>query len=183
MIFPVLQQSCRLNGLYLPTVDNLKIAKMRKAWLLFLPLILALSGCGKDPVSCTDKDPSEEDAAMLSYMAANGITGTRHSSGMYYQIINPGSGQVPTALSTLYVTYLGRQIGNNQIFDQQNDPRSTGFRLNSLIQGWQIGLPLVQEGGVIKLVIPSKLAYGCQGQGGIPANSPLYFEITVVDVQ
>lgn len=156
---------------------------MRKAWFLLFPLIFALGGCGKDTENCVDKEPSEEDAAMLTYMTANGMTGTRHSSGMYYQIINPGAGQVPTGFSTLYVTYLGRKISDNQIFDQQNDPRSTGFRLNSLIQGWQIGIPLVQEGGVIKMVIPSKLAYGCQGQGGIPANAPLYFEITVVDVQ
>jgi len=51
-----------------------------------------------------------------------------------------------------------------------------------LIAGWQIGLPLIHKGGEIKLIVPSSLAYGC-GNGPLPANSILYFDIHLVDVQ
>ena len=61
-------------------------------------------------------------------------------------------------------------------------PTQTGWTLGSLIPGWQIGLPLIQKGGEIKLIVPSSLAYGC-GSGPLPPNSVLYFDIHLVDVQ
>jgi hypothetical protein len=67
-------------------------------------------------------------------------------------------------------------------FDQQADSSKTGWILGSLIPGWQIGLPLIHKGGEIKLIVPSSLAYGC-GNGPLPANSILYFDIHLVDVQ
>jgi len=66
-------------------------------------------------------------------------------------------------------------------FDQQTDASKTGWPLGSLIAGWQIGLPLIQKGGKIKLIVPSSLAYGCGGN--LPANSILYFDVHLVDVQ
>jgi len=59
----------------------------------------------------------------------------------------------------------------------------------SIIAGWRIGLPKIQTGGHIKLLIPSAYAYGCQGvqnnQGVqvIASNAPLYFDVTLVSIQ
>jgi FKBP-type peptidyl-prolyl cis-trans isomerase FkpA len=70
---------------------------------------------------------------------------------------------------------------DGRVFDQQtNAIKPAG--LGTLIAGWQIGLPLIQKGGEIKLIVPSSLAYGC-GNGPLPANSILYFDIHLVDVQ
>ena len=55
--------------------------------------------------------------------------------------------------------------------------------LSDMIQGFQIGLPLIQKGGTIKLIIPSSLAYGCNGIGAVPGNSILYFDVELTDVQ
>ena len=57
------------------------------------------------------------------------------------------------------------------------------FNLGGVIMGWQIGLSLLQKGGVIRLIIPSSLAYGCRDNGSIKANSILYFDVELVDVQ
>jgi FKBP-type peptidyl-prolyl cis-trans isomerase FkpA len=72
---------------------------------------------------------------------------------------------------------------NGQVFDEQLTPNATAWELKGLIQGWIIGIPLIQEGGHIKLIVPSSLGYGCDQYYSIPGNSVLYFDINLIDVQ
>ena len=155
---------------------------MRKIVLisgLILPALF-LAGCIKDK-SCQAKTVQSEDAAMLSFISANGITATRHSSGMYYEIVTPGSGATPTINSSVSVMYVGK-LTDGTIFDQTTTATPL-YAVTAFITGWQLGLPLISKGGVIRLVIPSSLGYGCTQAGAIPANSILYFEVGLVDVQ
>lgn len=163
----------------------IKQNRMRTFCFIILPtLILALNiGCSKNNNNnCTTITPQSEQAQIIAFANANGITATGHSSGLYYQIIDPGSGITPTLYSKVYVKYTGKLI-NGTVFDSQTDASQTGWSLNNLITGWQVGLTLIQKGGSIKLIVPSSLAYGCLGSGPIPPNSILYFEIELVDVQ
>jgi FKBP-type peptidyl-prolyl cis-trans isomerase FkpA len=147
-------------------------------------VVLVVNACSKKTgSSCTNVDPATEASVLEAYAAANGITTTKHSSGMYYQIINPGSGTSPTVYSRIYIEYTGKKL-DGTVFDSQNSAINTGWYLNSLIAGWQIGIPLLKKGGTIRLLIPSALAYGCTGAGsGIPANTPLDFSVRLVDFQ
>lgn len=147
------------------------------AAILFIPSCLKNNN---EP--CTPNTPASEATAISSYAATNSINGTFHSSGLYYEITNTGSGATPTASSKVYVTYTGK-LTNGTIFDQQTVAANTGWTLGGLIPAWQIGLSLIQKGGSIKLVVPSAMAYGCTGAGTIPANAILFFDITLVDVQ
>ena len=147
---------------------------------LFSIFLFSQSSCVKDTV-CKDKTVQSEESTIINYAATHGITATAHSSGLYYQIINPGSGATPTSSSGVKVKYTGKLM-NDQIFDQQTTAAVGPLGLSGLIKGWQIGLPLIQKGGTIKLIIPSSLGYGCNGFGSVPGNSVLYFEIELVDV-
>lgn len=132
---------------------------------------------------CQNKSIDSERAAIQAYATANGITATAHSSGLYYQVINPGSGVTPNSNSKVFVTYTGKLLDGTQ-FDAGTTPvTGGGWTLSGLISGWQVGLPLIQKGGSIKLIIPSSMAYGCQGAGTIPSNAILFFDITLNDVQ
>lgn len=144
-------------------------------------LMFLNGGCSKND-ACRDKTVQSEQAAILAYASANGITGQLHSTGIYYQVTNPGSGVTPTPYNKVFVTYTGKRM-DGTVFDSQSNATLTGWTLGGLIQGWQIGLQLIQKGGSIKLIIPSSLAYGCQGVTGIAGNSILYFDVTLVDVQ
>jgi len=160
---------------------------MKKEALIFsltLTILLVIGGCDKANQEgvCSPKTPQSEQAEILAYASANGINATAHSSGVYYQVINQGSGAVPTVGSRVYVKYTGKLL-NGTVFDSQTNSSMTGWVLGNLIPGWQIGIPLIQKGGYIKLIIPSSLCYGCNGSGPIPANSVLYFEIELTDVQ
>jgi FKBP-type peptidyl-prolyl cis-trans isomerase FkpA len=150
-----------------------------------LILVILDTGCIKDN-TCSPKSVTSEAPQIQAYALANGINATAHSSGLYYEVINSGSGTTATANSNIVITYTGK-LTNGSIFDQQTTPNNTTanppWPLNQLIEGWRLGIPLIKEGGHIKLIIPSALAYGCTGKNSIPGDAILFFEIELVDVQ
>ena len=150
--------------------------------ILVFPLIVAINnGCVKDK-SCKPNPVANEVSQIQAYVAANSITATAHPSGLYYEIVTMGTGAKANASSKISITYTGRFM-NGQIFDEQLTPNVKAWALNGLIQGWMIGIPLINEGGHIKLIVPSSLAYGCEQYYEIPGNSVLFFDIHLVDVQ
>src|SRR6185503_18339386 len=180
-----------LRVVMLSSLLFIKRNALKKTVLPLLLFFLVASGvsCLKKSIACTPKSPASEAAQIQAYCTANGITPTIHASGLYYQIINQGSGTTPTMSSRIVITYTGK-LSDGTIFDQRtvpNNTQATGpespWAVTQLIEGWQIGIPLIQKGGRILLVIPSSLAYGCAGYGAIPGNSILFFDITLVDVQ
>ena len=166
-------------------LDNQKTTAIiyMKQFLLALACVFALSACKKNE-ECEAVSPATEEAQILAFCTANGITATKHSSGLYYQVITAGTGGSPSVSSRVYVKYIGK-LFNGTVFDQQDNHTLTGWYLGDLIDGWKIGIPLIQKGGKVKLVVPSSLAYGCRGSGdgSIPANTPLYFEVDLVTFQ
>lgn len=147
--------------------------------LSLLMLVFTQPSCIKD-TSCSSKTVASERSTMLSFAADNGLTVTEHSSGLMYQIVNPGGGQRPTIYNTVSCTYTGSLL-NGTVFDSQTTTPVT-FPLNGVIAGWQIGIPLISTGGTIRLIIPSSLAYGCKGYGSIGPDEILYFEVHLNNV-
>ena len=151
---------------------------MRLMNLVFsIILALVLTGCSKkgNEGGCTTV--AEDDAKMQNYISDNGITATKHASGMYYQIIEPGSGATPTINSTVKANYIGKYTNNTSF-----DSGVASFSLTGVIEGWQIGIPLIKQGGKVKLIIPPYLAYGCYDYRGIPGNSVLVFDVELLEV-
>ena len=105
-------------------------------------------------------------------------------SGLQYKIITEGHGKSPKATDTVLVNYRGTTIDGTE-FDssyKRNEPIS--FPLNGVIPGWTEGVQLIKEGGKIQLYIPSNLAYGSRGAGGVIApDSTLVFDIELLKVQ
>ncbi len=133
---------------------------MIKAILLKLRLVLlvlvvfgSVHGCKKD----SGVNQGEIDRGLIeAYILENDITGEFTSTGLFYKIIEPGDEVYPGLYSTVTVTYKGVTL-SGQTFDEGS---FITFKLNKLIIGWQEGLQLIGEGGKIKLIIPSKMAYG-----------------------
>jgi len=150
--------------------------------------LVVTAGCGKGSdstgsSSCTDLPVTSDSSALLSFAKTNGITSLQDTIGLYYQIISQGSGATPALGSKVFITYTGTFM-DGTIFDSTTNASKTGFVLGDLIRGWQYGLPKIQVGGRIKLLIPSAYAYGCQGYGSaIPPYAPVYFDISLVSIQ
>jgi len=145
---------------------------------LFL-LVGAFSSCKKE--LSPEKQAAKDDSLIVDFIAKNSILATKHSSGIYYQVITPGAGTLVSVNNTVYVTYEGKLL-NGSVFDKSTS--TINFPLSNVIAGWQIGIPLIKKGGKIRLIIPSGLAYGNQSPGdGIPKNSVLDFTVELIDVR
>lgn len=127
------------------------------------------------------KLPAYEDYVIQEYLQKNGMTGfSKTTTGIYYKISTPGTGSPITADSTVTAKYTGKLL-NGTVFDKSEAGAS--FLLNGTIQGWRQAVPLIKEGGNMRIVVPSSLAYGMAGNANIPAFSPLDFDITVTEVK
>ena len=152
---------------------------MRKVFVGCLIVILCSAGCKKDK-GCEPVAPEAEQPQIEKFVTDNNLVSMKNYRGIYYQIVDLGYGATPDINSTVVVTYTGKFLNGN-IFDEKASADS--FQLNKVIEGWQIGLPLIKKGGRIKMVIPSAYAYGCVGNGPIPPNAVLYFDVKLEDVK
>lgn len=104
-------------------------------------------------------------------------------SGMQYEIIEEGSGPVPTANDKVRTHYHGTLI-DGTVFDSSIDRGQTAtFGVTQVIQGWQEALQLMPVGSKWRLYIPYNLAYGERGAGGqIGPFATLIFDIELIEI-
>ena len=99
-----------------------------------------------------------------------------------------GTGAAAVSGSQVTVAYTGwlydsaRPDGKGSQFESNTN---FSFRLGTgaVIRGWDQGVPGMRVGGQRRLVLPPDLAYGSRGQGPIPPNATLVFDITLNAVQ
>jgi peptidylprolyl isomerase len=105
-------------------------------------------------------------------------------SGLRIQDLKIGDGPSPTPGQMVTVHYTG-WLENGTQFETSRTGKPAQFKLGgNLIKGWNEGLATMKVGGLRKLIIPSKLAYGAAGSPPkIPPNSNLTFEIELLDVK
>lgn len=119
------------------------------------------------------------------YLEANAkrdeITSTE--SGLQYEVINSGSGDKPSASSTVRVHYHGTLI-DGTVFDSSYDRgQPAEFPVNGVIKGWTEALQLMVVGDKWKIHVPHDLAYGEQGAGAaIGPFSTLVFDVELLDI-
>ena len=122
---------------------------------------------------------------MVALVALSCITGAfagteTLSNGAKITMVKEGSGPSPKATSFVSVTYKGT-FADGRVFDQSTSPIQ--FPLNGVISCWTEGLQKMKVGGTAKLECPANTAYGARGAGPIPPNTPLNFEVTLLDVK
>jgi FKBP-type peptidyl-prolyl cis-trans isomerase FklB len=130
-----------------------------------------------------DKLKAEKDAGvafMETNKAQEGVT--ELPNGIQYQVLKEGNGPKPAATSKIKAHYRGALL-NGKEFDssyKRNQPFTAS--LNALIKGWQEVIPMMPVGSSWRLWIPSNLAYGDYGTGGIPGGATLLFDIELLEI-
>ena len=107
-------------------------------------------------------------------------------SGLRYQIIQKGDGVKAEKGKTVSVHYKG-QLLDGTVFDssyKRNQPIDFPLGVGQVIPGWDEGIGLLNVGDKARFVIPSHLAYGSRGAGGvIPPDANLIFDVELMDVK
>lgn len=128
------------------------------------------------------KANAELGAAYLAENAKRGEVKVT-ASGLQYEVLEEGTGATPTANDRVTVHYTGKLI-DGTVFDssvERGEPAT--FGVTQVIPGWVEALQMMKAGAKWRLFIPSNLAYGPNGAGGvIGPNSTLIFDVELLKI-
>ncbi len=105
-------------------------------------------------------------------------------SGLQYEVLTMGTGEKPTATSTVKTHYEGRLL-NGTVFDSSYDRgEPISFPLQGVIKGWTEGLQLMPVGSKFRFYVPYNLAYGERGAGKlIGPFETLIFDVELLEIE
>lgn len=154
--------------------------------LVLFALLVTAAGCGGDaePAGEVAVGGPPEEMNFAPELEIDLSQMQQASSGLYTRDVTVGSGETATPGNAVAVHYTGWLPDGTQ-FDSSvgGDPFVFDLGAQQVIQGWDEGVAGMREGGVRQLVIPSELAYGPSGAGGvIPPNATLVFRVELLDV-
>jgi len=140
----------------------------------------------KDFKGSKEKREAEEKAKQESELNKVAAGFDKTESGLRYKIIQKGSGSKAEKGQKVSVHYEGALL-NGQVFDssyKRKSPIDFELGVGQVIPGWDEGIALLNVGDKARFIIPSNLAYGEAGAGGvIPANATLLFDVELMDVE
>lgn len=105
------------------------------------------------------------------------------AGGILYKVTEQGSGTVSPRLDNVVSVHYRGTLMNGREFDnsyERNCPEA--FRLNQVIEGWQIALQQMHVGDKWIIYIPYTVGYGNRASGPIPAFSTLIFEVELLGI-
>lgn len=123
--------------------------------------------------------------AGKEFLAENGkrVEVKTTPSGLQYEVIKEGDGPMPTAADQVVVHYTGKLIDGTVFDSSENRGVPATFGVTQVIPGWVEALQLMKVGSTWRLFIPSALAYGPQGAGGIIGpNQTLIFDVSLLEI-
>lgn len=160
---------------------------------IFAAALVGCSGGSKEPAA--DNTPAGTYGNTTSKTNALGGNPTPAPAGAVSELkvedVKPGTDRPAEDGDMCTVLYRGTLKDGTEFdgnMDAQTNPRTDKdpfvvvVGMGQVIKGWDQGLKGIKVGGVRKLSIPSKLAYGDQANGQIPANSDLFFTVKCLDI-
>lgn len=154
--------------------------QMLKKYTLYcfalLGTIVLLSACEKEYESIESVD----DAKIQAYIKQNNLTMTKDATGFYYQVLEPGSGDVVLNKDSIFFNLNVQSLtGTNYFATAQytNEATYLGYITPS---SYRLALQGIKRGGKVRVILPSYLAYGKNGSGSIPSNEIISTTINVL---
>ena len=133
-----------------------------------------------------EKREAEEKAKQKELLDSVAAGYDETASGLRYQILQKGEGKQATKGAMVSVHYKG-QLLDGTVFDssyKRKQPIDFDVGVGQVIAGWDEGIQLLKVGDKARFVIPSNLAYGEAGAGGvIPPNATLIFDVELMNVK
>jgi len=142
----------------------------------------------KERQQMMEQRKADEQTQIAKYIADNKITAKPESDGIYILERKKGKGKSIKAGDSVEVSYSGTLLNGNLVETSDHGAERTTFTLvygkDTFIKGFDDIIKNLEEGGSVKALIPSALAYGEQMQSSlIPPYTPLIFTVEVVKVK
>lgn len=118
------------------------------------------------------------------FLAENNIEATTTETGIRYNITQEGEGEYAKPGDRVTVHYSGTFMDGSKFDSSYDRDKPFIFVLGQgdVIPGWDEGIALLNKGAKATLYIPSSLAYGSRQNGSIPANSILFFDVELIEI-
>jgi len=124
----------------------------------------------------------KENAWLATHAKVQGVKTT--ASGLQYEVLQAGTGAKPALTDTVKVNFAGTLVDGTSFANTNEGGEPVVFPLQEVIPGWSEGLQLMPVGSKYRFTIPSKLAYGADGAGGvIPPFATVIFEVTLISIE
>jgi FKBP-type peptidyl-prolyl cis-trans isomerase FklB len=128
-----------------------------------------------------EENKKQEEAFLAENKKKEGVHTLE--SGLQYKVLKEGTGAKPTVYDNVTAHYRGTLIDGTEFDSSYKRNQPATFSVNGVIPGWAEALPMMKTGSKWQLFIPSKLAYGAGGAGGVvPPNAMLIFEVELLSV-
>jgi len=128
-----------------------------------------------------ERNLAEGEAFMAENAQRPGVVTT--PSGLQYEMLVEGTGEMPDISDTVLVHYQGTTIDGTVFDSTMIMGAPIEIPLDMVIPGWSEGIRMMREGGRAMLFIPPHLAYGDRGAGGIiEPNATLIFEVELISI-
>jgi FKBP-type peptidyl-prolyl cis-trans isomerase len=123
----------------------------------------------------------KKDGAVYLAKAEKEKGAVKTASGAIVISEKEGTGATPTPSDKVKVHYTGTLV-SGRVFDSSAQRGPAEFPLNGVIKCWTEALQKMKVGGKAKVVCPSDIAYGANGNAGIPGNAVLTFQVELLDI-
>jgi len=129
-----------------------------------------------------ETNKKEGDAFLAANKSKEGVIAL--PSGLQYKILKEGAGPKPVATDSVVCNYRGTLINGTEFDSSLKRGQPATFPVGGVIKGWTEALQLMPVGSKWQLFVPSDLAYGERGAGGvIGPNSTLIFEVELLSIK
>jgi len=110
---------------------------------------------------------------------------TTTDSGLQYLDLSVGDGRSPESGDLVTMNFIGSLPDGTVFANTQTSgkPITVQYDRGQLLPGWEEGLGRMKAGGTAQMVLPPELAFGPQGYGSIPPNTPIILEVDLLSVE
>jgi len=152
----------------------------------FVGAIMILSSCKKDYESIETIDGSK----LEQYIASNNLQVTKDPTGFYYQIVNPGTGELYKNTDSVLYHFVIKSLAGKVFYDTHTDADNIGTLVgysnviigSKSVPALRTAIQNLAPGGTANILLPSQLAFGRNGESSInvPSNEPVIFSLTTL---
>ncbi|RZL18680.1 MAG: hypothetical protein EOO89_05500 [Pedobacter sp.] len=157
--------------------NSMQINKNSAKYIVALvALLFTLSSCEKEYESIESID----EAKIKDYIQKNNIPAVRDPSGFYYQILEQGTGGALLNKDSVFYTSTVKSLTGTSYYtptEYFNDANYLGYVIPA---AYRTAMLAINRGGKVRIIVPSYLAFGKNGQDNIPPNEVVVAEISVL---